>query len=379
MKKVMFYTIETTKYVFPGFSLATLNGKVVFVPFSLPNEKLKVEIVSEKKNYINAKIVEILESSPDRVSPTCKYFYHCGGCNMQMAKDEVQRNLRLLSVKDTFYKFHIETPIKIIFDKDWEYRARFQFHIFNEKLSLLGQKSSKIVPITDCPVACKEIRAYLKTSPIFNNAKDETRVHVFAYNGKVFSDLKDKNVSLSILNKRFLFSPKSFFQSNLGMLEKLIAVLNEYIIGGKRLLDFYSGVGTFSLFFADKFSEVHLVEHNKHSLEAAKTNLELSGNEHTQSFFYAISSENWEHLEASKLFYDVVIVDPPRAGIDKRSMQWFCKKHARKLFYVSCDPVTFSRDAFVLINQGGYKLEKYYLLDFYPQTHHIESLGIFSL
>ena len=379
MKKVMFYTIETTKYVFSGSSLAHLNGKVVFVPFSLPNEKLKIEVVNEKKNYINAKIVEILSPSPDRISPKCKYFYLCGGCNMQMAKDEVQRALRLLSVKDIFFKFHIASPIELIFDKDWEYRARFQFHIFNKKLSLLGQKSSKMISITDCPVACKEIRSYLKTSPIFNNAKDETRVHVFACNGKLFSDLKDKNVSLSILNKRFLFSPKSFFQSNLGMLEKLIAVLNEYIIGGKRLLDFYSGVGTFSLFFADRFSEVHLVEHNKHSLEAAKTNLELNGNEHTQSFFYAISSENWEHLEASKLFYDVAIIDPPRTGIDKRSMQWFCKKHIKELFYVSCDPVTFSRDAFVLVNQGGYKLTKYYLLDFYPQTHHIESLGIFCL
>ena len=379
MKKVMFYTIETTKYVFSGSSLAHLNGKVVFVPFSLPNEKLKIEIVNEKKNYINAKIVEILESSPDRVNPTCKYFYRCGGCNMQMAKDEAQRTLRLLSVKDTFFKFRIETPIKMIFDKDWEYRARFQFHLFNKKLSLSKEKSSSMINITDCPVACKEIRAYLKTSPILDDAKDGERLHIFASNGNVFSDLKNENVSLSILNKHFLFSHKSFFQSNLGMLEKLIAMLNEYIIGGKRLLDFYSGVGTFSLFFADKFNEVHLVEHNKHSLEAAKTNLELNGNKHSKSFFYAISSENWEHLEASKLFYDVAIVDPPRAGIDKRSMQWFCKKHIKELFYVSCDPVTFSRDAFVLINQGGYKLEKYYLLDFYPQTHHIESLGIFCL
>lgn len=373
----MFHIVETTKYVFSGVSIAKLNGKIVFVPFSLPNEKLKIEIVNDKKNYANARIVEILKPSLDRVVPNCKYFYRCGGCNMQMVKDEVQRHLRCESVKDTFFKFHIEAPIEMVFDKDWEYRARFQFHIHEKKLSLLGQKSSTCVPIEDCPVARNEIREWLKKNASFYNAKEGTRLHVFACNGNVFTDIKEENVSLKILNRQFSFSAKGFFQSNLGMLEKLVAILNNYIIDGKCLLDFYSGVGTFSVFFSDKFEEVHLVEHNKGAIEAAKINLELSKNK--KKFFHTTSSENWKCLEASKLFYDVAIVDPPRTGIDKQSMQWFCSKHVKKLFYVSCDPVTFSRDAFILIEQGGYKLEKYYLLDFYPQTHHIESLGIFSL
>jgi len=373
----MFHTIKTTKYVFSGSSLATLNGKVVFVPFSLPNEKLKIEIVNEKKNYINAKIVDVLEASPDRVEPACKYFYRCGGCNMQMAKDEVQRSLRYSSVEDTFFKFRLEAPIEIIFDKDWGYRARFQFHIHEKKLCLLGQKSSTFIPIEDCPVACQEIRAWLTSSPIFENVEEGTRLHVFACNGNVFTDLKDENVLLNLLNKHFSFSSKGFFQSNLGMLEKLITILDEYIGEGTRLLDFYSGVGTFSSFFADKFSEVHLVEHNKGSIEMAKINLKLNKNK--KQFFHTISAENWNRLNASELFYDVAIVDPPRTGIDKHSIVWFCQKHTKKLFYVSCDPVTFSRDAFILMSQGGYKLEKYYLLDFYPQTHHIESLGIFTL
>ena len=373
----MFHIVDTTKYVFSGASIAKLNGKVVFVPFALPNEKLKIEILNEKKNYINAKIVEILKASPDRVFPQCKYFYLCGGCNMQMAKDEVQRTLRCESVKDTFFKFHIEVPIEMVFDKDWQYRARFQFHIHRRKLALSQGKSSLFVNIDDCPVASKEIRAYLGSSPTFENVKEGFRLHVFAGNGKVFTDLEDENVSLNILNKHFSFSPKGFFQSNLGMLEKLIKILNEHVGKGERLLDFYSGVGTFSSFLADNFDEVHLVEHNKASLEIAKSNLELNKNE--KKFFSAIAAENWVHLEAARLFYDVAVVDPPREGIDKIAMQWFCKKHVKKLFYVSCDPVTFSRDAFILIEQGGYKLEKYYLLDFYPQTHHIESLGIFTL
>lgn len=375
----MFHIVETTKYVFSGVSLGYINGKVVFVPFSLPNEKLKIEIVNEKKNYINAKLVEVLEASTDRCIPSCKYFYRCGGCNMQMAKDESQRSLRIQSVKDTFFKFHIDSPIEIIFDKDWEYRARFQFHIHKKNLSLLGQKSSVFVPITDCLVACKEIRSYLRSFPIFDDVKEGTRLHIFACNGNIFSDLKDENVSLKILNKNFLFSPKGFFQSNLGMLEKLISIFNSYKMEGKYLLDFYSGVGTFSLFFAERFEEVHLVEHNKYSLDMAKKNFELNGNNIDKCFFYAISAEAWSSLEAAKLFYDVAIVDPPRTGMDKNTIRWFCQKHVKKLFYVSCDPVTFSRDAFVLMTEGGYKLEKYYLLDFYPQTHHIESLGIFTL
>ncbi|MGP1438435.1 MAG: class I SAM-dependent RNA methyltransferase [Treponema sp.] len=374
----MTHILETTKYVFSGASLGYLNGKVTFVPFSLPNERLKIEVVNEKKNYINAKIVEVLQASPDRIIPRCKYFYFCGGCNMQMAKDEVQRQLRLESVKDTFFKFHLDSPIEIVFDKDWEYRVRFQFHIHKKNLSLLGQKSSTFIPITDCPVACEKIREWLKASPIFDDVKEGTRLHVFSCNGNIFTDLKEENVSLNLLNKQFLFSSKVFFQSNLGMLEKLISILDTHIIEGNTLLDFYSGVGTFSIFFANRFKEVHLVEHNKHSLDMAKKNFELNKNKNDKIFFHAISSENWKSLEASKLCYDVAIVDPPRTGIDKNTLSVFCKKNIKKLFYVSCDPVTFSRDAFVLI-QGGYKLEKYYLLDFYPQTHHIESLGIFTL
>ena len=105
----------------------------------------------------------------------------------------------------------------------------------------------------------------------------------------------------------------------------------------------------------------------------------LQNKKGVRCFFHAIKSQEWNKMEESKLFYDIAIVDPPRSGIDKNSLEWFCKKHVKKILYVSCDPVTFANNANVLIRDGGYRLEKYYLLDFYPQTHHVESLGIFSL
>ena len=379
----MFYIVDTIKYVFGGSCLASLNGKTVFIPFSLPFEKLKIEIVEEKKNYSNAKILNIIDPSPYRCAPICKYFYHCGGCNMQMAMFEEQRNLKVLSVKDTFNRFHIKVdfPINIIFDKDVEYRSRFQFHIYKGKLSLLGKKSHNFINIEDCPIACKEIRDYITRDVFFNNIKNGLKIKTFGHNGNVYTSLKDKICNVNILGKNISFSPKAFFQSNIGMLKKLISLLDKNIESCNRMLDFYSGVGTFSLFLAHKAKEIHLVEWNKCSMESSRLNLlnAVKKNPLLKCFFHSISSEDWSKKKEANLTYDVAIVDPPREGIDKGSLMWFCKKNVKKIFYVSCDPVTFSRDTFVLINEAGYKLESYYLLDFYPQTHHIESLGIFNL
>ena len=403
--------VETEKYVFGGSCLAHLNRKTVFVPFSLPNERLKIEIVEEKKDYINAKIVDIIEASPHRVMPKCPHFYTCGGCSLQMISCKEQHLLRLESVKEIFERSHLELnfPFEFICERDWEYRNRFQFQV-REGISLMGRASKETVRIKECPIAVKEIGEYISKNSIFDDnsmgsvfkenrlekitsqkgvykkytSKSDVcgfRTHIFAFNGKVWFEGKKENVSISILGHDFRFAPSAFFQSNVQMLCRLVEILGEHIGHPKRFLDFYSGVGTFSVFFAHRIDEVHLVEWNKEALQYAKKNLMpvLQNKKGVRCFFHAIKSQEWNKMEESKLFYDIAIVDPPRSGIDKNSLEWFCKKHVKKILYVSCDPVTFANNANVLIRDGGYRLEKYYLLDFYPQTHHVESLGIFSL
>jgi len=376
--------VETIKYVFGGSCLARFNGKAIFIPFSLPSEKLEVEIIENKKDYSKARIVNILQSSSHRCEPLCKYFYLCGSCNMQMIRYEEQWHLKCSSAVEALSRFDVSLPLSItsVSDKEWGYRARFQFHIDKGYPSFMAHSSSKPIVIKNCPIACKEINDYLKRKVIFDDILRGSRLHVFAYDGKVYFEGKDKELLIEILGCKFRFSPKSFFQSNIKMLEHLVNILSHHIGECERLLDFYAGVGTFSLFFAKRAKELHVVEWNRGSIVDAKFNLEENMRDSDvkpKCFFYCFSSDKWSKQRASSLFYDVAIIDPPRSGMDSSSIKWFCEKKVKKICYVSCDSVTFARDATILTKQGSYRLVALYFLDFYPQTHHVESLGIFVL
>lgn len=378
--------ITVKKFVFGGSCISEIEGKTVFIPFCLPGEKVSAEIVKENKKFAVAVPKKILEPSNLRTKPKCPYFYKCGGCNMQMAEDGYQKTLRQSAAKEALLRSGIQTEVKTIFESgaDWEYRARFQFHAENGQAGLKKSESAEIIPIKDCPVAVPEIREFLKNgADIFPKQKNGERFHIFAANGNVYSENNGENCSVSIAGKKIRFSPKAFFQSNLKMTERLIPLIFDDGNGGAgrgRFLDFCSGVGTFSCFAADYAEEIHLLDINKLSLLSAKENVERAlktAGRKAEIFLHKAHIGNWGKFKESHLHFDSVIADPPRSGLDKNSLNWFCSAHPPKFFYVSCDPVTFARDARILLN-SGYKLEKHYLLDFYPQTHHIETLGIFK-
>ena len=396
--------VKIKKMVFGSSCIASLkDGKTVFVPYSLPDEVLEISIVKEHKNYTEGKIEKILEASPHRVEPRCPYFYACGGCNLQTADDEYQHFLRksmALEALDRALSLYKEKAVfdkpaleKNLFEKsifvsgsDWDYRARFQFYIDEDgSLSLKENKSSGSVKIKDCPIAVPAIRNLLKLN--LKKYAPNSRIHIFSDGEKIFTQDNAKDCEVRLAGKRIKFNPLGFFQSNLEMTEKLINTIFEYAEISSSVLDFYSGVGTFSLFAYDQAKEIHLVEHNKHALAYAEENflINSSSNGITKEkkesrfpkiFYHSLDGKNWAKTKESKLKFDTVFVDPPRSGIDKEALSWLCSSGTRQIFYISCDPVTFARDTASLL-VSGYKLEKHFLFDFYPQTHHIETLGIF--
>ena len=146
-----------------------------------------------------------------------------------------------------------------------------------------------------------------------------------------------------------------------------------------RILDFYAGVGTFSAFLTGKVQEIHLVEHNERALHTAQANLEriITAQHHScRCFFHAVSDAHWHELPASHLQYDAAVIDPPRQGLHTQVIDYLKKADIPLLYYVSCNPATFVRDAQQLTAMG-YRFAQYRLFDFYPQTHHCELMGIF--
>lgn len=414
--------IITQKMVLGGDCIGDIDGKTVFVPFAIPDEKLEIEITSSKRDYDTAKIIHIIEKSPHRVTPPCPLYSTCGGCNMMHIESSYQRELRSQMLKSCFEREKIDTPEIIpVYGNDQGYRCRFQLH--DGGLSM--RQSNNVVKLDNCLVATKEINEWLIS--VMQSKRPQGRIHLFGGGcvvpelNTIAGDLHDKRfprvilaheetnkgqgetviksgrrkikknvnhyfsgtvlnpantVTVSIAGKKISFDVQGFFQSNIEILEKSVALICSGL-EGKNVLDMYSGAGTFSVFLADHFEKVTMVEHNRDALVFAEINMQ--GKNHTA---YGLSGAKWVAENASSIIrnegeFDCVVIDPPRSGMEKEVCQWLCKNHPLHIRSVSCDPATHARDAAFLV-KAGYKLSKLYLLDFYPQTSHIESLAYFD-
>lgn len=362
--------IIADKIVSGGNCIGKINGKTVFISDILPGETAKIQITESKKDYDNAITIAIENPSPHRISPKCPYYGKCGGCNLQIATDEYQRILRKSIFQDCLQRslgrnFDVTTlpEIEIIYGKSWEYRSRFQFC----GKGLKEKNGNKIIPLNDCPIATPKIRELLKNNKIPNT---NDRINVFEDSICTTPNLLVEK-TLSILDKQIIFPVNGFFQSNIEMLEKTIPLIMKDLTG-KRLLDMYSGVGTFSIFASSLFQHTTLVEFNQLSLSYATKNLT-----NIEFDTFAMTGAKWTKTKSANQKYDALIIDPPRTGIEKEVIEWITKNKPQIIRSVSCDPVTHSRDTKKLL-EAGYVIEKIYLLDFYPQTNHIESLICFN-
>lgn len=401
-------TVTTEKLVFGGNTLAKCDNKTVFIPYSLPGETLSVNIVQHKNDYDNAEILKIITPSEHRVQPPCKYYGLCGGCNMMHIDTEYQRILRKQMLCDTFaqFKIDISDKIEIINGNDFNYRSRFQF----TDGGLSQKNTNNIIKIENCCCADKTINDFLVNTTPDNRPKG--RIHIFGsdkltsqekikletlndiprnsgvklkgkgkikkikenhyFSGTVLSPENQLTVNLN--GKNITFDVRGFFQSNLEVFEKVLKLICDSLPTGNRVMDIYSGCGSISAFLADKFNHVTLVEHNRDAIVFAEQN--MAGTNHTS---FGLSGAAWVKTCAPSLpAFDACVVDPPRSGMEKEVLDYLCKSKIPFIRSLSCDPVTHARDAEKLI-KAGYKLEKIYLLDFYPHTSHIESLAIFNL
>jgi 23S rRNA (uracil1939-C5)-methyltransferase len=374
----------TAEKILPGGDcLARLNGKAVFVSGALPGEVVEATIHQDKKDYARASVNEVLEPSPHRVTPRCPYFGRCGGCSLQYANDGHQTELRRSILVEAMGRFRVATSaeVTVVTGTHWEYRSRFQFRQCEGGIGLMEASTNRTVIIEDCPIAVPELREAIRSGSIARNTPiipRGPRFHAFGWGGKVWVEGDDSLAEVSISGASIRFDVKGFFQSNIGQLTSLIAALKGHLsqaLVDETFLDLYSGVGTFAVTLGHEASGVHLVEHNRHALEAARGNCARSK---ISAFYHPMSDDAWALSKESRIRFGAAIVDPPRSGLSRAALDWLGRSGIPRVAYVSCDPVTFSRDAALLI-AAGYSLEDVTLFDFYPQTCHVETLGIFSL
>jgi 23S rRNA (uracil1939-C5)-methyltransferase len=400
-------TVELEKLVYGGDAIGKLpDGRTVFVPFGLPGEKGLVRVIEEKRGHVRAELVELLEPSSERIVPKCKHFGLCGGCHYQHLAYPAQLQAKTNILRDQLMRIgkipHPPVEPGFASPQAWNYRNHVQFHLSSEgKLGFIGGNNQGVVPISEChlpEISLNELWPRLEFDPGLGLKRVSLRVGMNAERMLVLesedpeppeleleTDLSvvhltggdmvvmagEDAISISVRDRMFRVSAASFFQVNTGMAGKMAEYLLDHLpVSSKTtLLDVYCGVGLFSAFFAERVGRLIGVEASASACADFAANLDEFDNVE----LYEAPAELV--LPALNVSPDVVIVDPPRAGLEKRLLEALLALGPERLAYVSCDPSTLGRDVGRLI-AGGYRLIQVTPFDLFPQTYSIESISI---
>ena len=377
-----------------GRGIAKVNNIPIFVENSLIGEEVEILITKEKKNYMEGVVIDYIKKSPLRVKSNCPYYDKCGGCDLLHLSYIEQLKYKENKVKEIIKKFSgLECINNIVSSKQFNYRNKITLQVKNG-IGYFQKKSNDIINIDNCLLGdnkINEIINKLKKIDVSDVKKIVVRVtnleSMVVFYGKI--NLKiDLDVDTIIINDKvfkgngyireeindfkFIISPTSFFQvNNIGMINIYNKVL-EYVDGG-NVLDLYCGTGTIGIYVSKKANKVLGIELNKEAIKDALINKKLN-NINNIDF---ISGDVGTILSENNFKADIIIVDPPRAGLDNKSIDNIIKMRPRKIIYVSCDPVTLARDLNIL--KEKYDVIEITPFDMFGNTYHTECVCILNL
>lgn len=366
-------TIE--KLAIGGAGIARYEGLVVFVPQTTPNEEILAEVTLVKKNFVEAKLVEILNPGPARRDAPCPVASVCGGCNWQHMTEEEQRLQKEKLVLEAIQKFNrgLEFeyhPIKPS-PRSLRYRNRIQPKYKNNRFGFFARNSHEIVEIKDCLITEEaltakfaEVREWAKNK----NSKDLQRLEMYiSEDGPIrYGSITDEDDGIG-------FSQVNRFQ-NQDLIETALAWAGEGPY--QKIYDLYAGAGNFTFPLAQKYntSEVVGVELNPKLVERAKSKIA------DPRLTYFLSDVESYMSRANISPSDLVILDPPRAGASEQIMRALAASRPQKIIYISCHPVSLARDLnwfFTWSQKLGVKanISRVQAFEMFPQTDHVETIA----
>ena len=433
-----------------GAGIGKADGMTFFVKDAVIGDVVRAKVMKLKKTYGYARLMELLEASPDRVEPKCPYYRQCGGCQIQALSYEKQLEFKERKVRNNLERIggFSEIPMEPIvgMEEPYHYRNKAQFPVGTDKdghivTGFYAGRTHTIIPNRDCALGLPVNREILDLVIDFME-----KYHVSAYDEKTGKGLvrhvlircgftsKEKMVCLIINGKSlphseklvealrkidgmtsisincntgrtnvilgrktvvlwgqeyitdqigeisYEISPVSFYQVNPVQTEKLYGLALEYadLHGEENVWDLYCGIGTISLFLAQKAKQVYGVEIIPQAIENAKRNAVKNCIENAE-FFVGKSEEvlpefyEKEAAAGRKAHADVIVVDPPRKGCDEKLLETIVKMAPDRVVYVSCDSATLARDLKILC-ENGYELKRVRAVDQFCHTVHTESV-----
>jgi len=410
-------------------------GKAVFVPFVLPSEQVDASLVASRPGFVRGQLNGILTPSAERVEPGCPHFTRCGGCHYQHIGYAAQLRYKAEILRETLRrtaKFELQQEIVLHSSHPWGYRNRTRMHVQHQPQFALGYfryNSHALLPVESCPISSPLInqavaavwalgREQAVPEPLhglqFFANHDDTRMLVEAYirlgtdakqvqpfaaslHGAVpqvagvvvfaSSPTEDETLQRAPLTSvhpeksqaigedfltyhavgvDYRVSGGSFFQTNRLLVDKLVEIVVTKQTG-RAALELYAGAGLFTQHLARNFDQVLAVESSPHSFADLRSNVP-----HNVKCIRT-TTETFLAERAAKVSPDLVVVDPPRAGLGDKATAALCRMSASHVTYVSCDPATLSRDVRRLL-ESGYRVEQAHLVDLFPQTYHMETV-----
>lgn len=425
--------LKIERIVAGGWGLTHIESKVTFVRGVLPDEMVTLKPGASHQGYQFANLDQILKTSPDRIAAPCSVYEQCGGCQFQHVRYDAQLRFKQLMLKEAFLRIgkvaspEFLPPLPSPFP--YEYRRWVRFSLFHDgkrfQLGFLEERSRKPVESTECLLIPESLRlvveelkirlgalykmpAFLSTlevrgsaafgsqllilkSPQLNQGQAQALLGIFQDipsvagcivaaaappSRRTHSPIRLVNGEDHIFEQfhdtAFRIGDRSFMQANWSVYAMVFQTLEEWLgdCAGMRILELFAGVGCLGLSLARNGALVTLVEENPFAIaDARKT---ASVNHIGRSRFRPSTAEEFL-VKTKPNEYDVVLLDPPRAGLSKSCLESLIQVKPAKIFYLSCDAASLARDV-QRLSGGGYQLGRVQLFDMFPQTAHIETL-----
>lgn len=338
--------LQIEDVAFGGNGVGRSEGKAVFVPYTIENERVAARIVREKKNFAEAELRDVIEPSQHRAQPQCPYFGRCGGCAYQHMTYEHQLAVKQRQVEQALRRIGriAEPPMRPIIPspKHYEYRNRVTVHAEHGTIGYYRRDAHRLIDVERCPIASPEVNAKL-------------------------AELRARKPRDGHYTLRAHSGPRVFEQTNDDVAEAMAQLVDGLFADAQDLLvDAYCGAGFFTKRLASKFARVVGIEWDRYAVEAAQQNAAPN-----ETYIASdVDSAFDRQLHGADPAATSVIVDPPSVGLSATVRDSLSRHAPGTLVYVSCNPSTLARDLAEL--QKRFTIMSVTPLDMFPQTAEIE-------
>jgi len=385
---------------FGGSGVGRYGNLVIFVPFAVDGETVEIEITKVRRSYATGRISRILNPSPFRTVPECSSYERCGGCQYQHIAYAHQLEIKKRQVEEAFERIGKvpDPPVQEVLPSplSYAYRGKAEVHLrfAPGRPPLIGYREaadSRIVPVSRCEIVAESINRSLSmlrkklggVSPSDRRGRrQEERVVLWSETEDAtvelgFSSVRKNRVLRQVKGKMFRVPATGFFQANSSLVDTMVdTVVRACALSGvENVLDAYCGSGLFSLFLAPCVQRLFGVDADEEAIRCAEENFQEEGVSKGEFFAGDVGGIVRKLFLEKQTPVDVVVLDPPRIGCSSDVLEGLLRLGSSRIVYISCNPTTQARDIRRLLD-GGYRLKELQPLDMFPQTKHIEVIGI---